>query len=108
MKYIFEDIIKTESIFLIIEEHFEDDEEKEYMKNVIRNTIHHKLMDLVLDELDVEKRMIFLAGVEDENEHQSLLEKLKNWIDSFEEKIHLRAKEAETEIIDLIVVTNPV
>jgi len=102
MKYIFEDIIETESIFLVIEEHFEDDAEKEYMKNVIRDTIHHKLMDLVLDELDAEKKVIFLAGVEDENEHRSLLERLKDWVDDFEEKIHLRAKEAEIEMIDLI------
>jgi len=102
MKYIFEDIIETESIFLIIEKHFDDDAEKEHMKNVIRDTIHHKLMDLILDELDVEKRVVFLAGVEDENEHPSLLERLRDWIDSFEEKIRLKAKEAETEMIDLI------
>lgn len=102
MKFIFEEIIETESVFLIIEEHFEDDAEKEYMKNVVRDTIHHKLMDLVLDELDAEKKLIFLAGVEDENEHPSLLSRLREWVESFEEKIRLRAKEAETEMITLI------
>jgi len=102
MKYIFEDIIETESIFLIVEKHFEDDVEKEHMKNLIRDTVHHKLMDLVLDELDAEKRVIFLAGVGDENEHQSLMGRLKEWIDGFEEKIRIRAKEAETEMIALI------
>jgi hypothetical protein len=102
MKYIFDDIIEIESIFLIIEEHFDDDVEKAYMKNVTRDIIHHRLMDMVLDELDVEKKMIFLAGVEDENEHQSLLERLRGWVDDFEEKIRGRAKEAETEIMLLI------
>jgi hypothetical protein len=102
MKYIFDDIVKTESVFLIIERHFDDAEEKERMKDVIRDTIHHKLLDLILDELDVEKRMLFLAGVENENEHQSLLERLKDWITDFDEKVRLKAKEAETEIIALI------
>jgi hypothetical protein len=104
MKYIFEDIIETKRIFLVIEEHFEDDEEKEYMKNVVRDTIQHRIMDLILDELDAEKKLILLNSVEDENEHESLVERLRGWIDGFEDKIRLRAKEAETEIVNLIIV----
>ncbi|MBU0649671.1 hypothetical protein KKG63_00500 [Patescibacteria group bacterium] len=103
MKYIFDDIVKIDHLFLIIEQQFEDDAEKEYLKNVIRDTIHHKLLDLVLDELDEEKRMIFLTGLEDETAHPNLLERLKEWIDRFEEKICLKTQEAETELIMLIV-----
>ncbi|OGC70020.1 hypothetical protein A2415_01520 [candidate division WWE3 bacterium RIFOXYC1_FULL_39_7] len=102
MKYIFEEIIQTDNIFLIIEEHFDDDTEKEYMKNVIRDTIHHKLMDMVLDELDEEKRVLFLAEADDESKHPNLLERLKEWVDRFEDKIHSRAREAESEMINLI------
>jgi hypothetical protein len=104
MKYIFEEIIKTENVLVLIEKHFEDAEEQEYMKNVIRDTVHHKLLDLVLDELDAEQKLLFLAELEDENKHQNLLEKLKGWIGNFEEKLHLRAKEAETEMMKLIEV----
>jgi hypothetical protein len=102
MKYIFEEIISTENIFLVIEKQFKDAEEKEYMKNIVKDTMHHKLMDLVLDELDAEKRIYFLAAVEDEEKHPSLLEKLKEWIENFEEKVHLKAKESEDEILKLI------
>ena len=104
MKYIFEDIIQTDSIFLVIEHHFEDIAEKDYMKNVVRDTIHHKLLDMVLDELDHEKRMEFLAEIDEEKNHPSLLERLKVWIENFEEKLHFRAKEAEDEMLKLIEV----
>ncbi|MFH1295515.1 MAG: hypothetical protein ABIH84_02980 [bacterium] len=103
MNYIFDDIVKIDHLFLIIEEQFEDDAEQAYLKNVIKDIIHHKLLDLVLDELDEEKKVIFLTGLEDENTHPNLLERLREWIDRLEEKICLKAREAETELIALIV-----
>jgi hypothetical protein len=104
MNYIFEDIVETQSILLIIEEHFEDAAERTHMKNLVKDTIHHKVLDLVLDELDAEHKLLLLAGIEDETQHQSLLERLKDWIEGFEDKIRFRAKEAETELIQLITV----
>ena len=102
MKYIFESIIKTESIFLVIEEHFTDAREKEHVKAVIRDTIHHQLVDMILDELDAEQRTLFLIEIDDETKHQTWLEKLGAKIENFEEKLHLRAKESETEMLGLI------
>jgi len=102
MKYIFEEIIKTDEIFMIIEQHFEETTEKEYMKHLVKDTMHHKLLDLVLDELDEDRKIIFLAGADNESEHKGLLDKLKAWVDNFEDKLSHRAKEAEAEMVNLI------
>jgi hypothetical protein len=106
MKYIFENIVKTESIFLIVEEHFEGATEREHLKNIIRDTMHHQLVDLVLDELDFEKKTLFLMELDDETKHQNLLERLTGWIENFEEKLHLRARDAEAEMLSLFLEKN--
>lgn len=51
MKYIFDDIVQTENIFILIDQHFDDAAEREHMKHLVRDTLHHQLMDLILDEL---------------------------------------------------------
>ena len=104
MKYIFEEIIKTEDLFIKIEQHFEVESEREHMKNVVRNTLHHQLVDLILDELNHEQRLEFLIEIEDEEKHPSLLERLREWVEGFEEKLHLQTKEAEVEMLGLFEV----
>lgn len=101
MKYIFEEIIKTEDLFMKVEQHFEVESEREHMLNLIRNTLHHQLVDLVLDELNHDQRLEFLIEIENEEKHPSLLERLREWIENFEEKLHLRTKEAEVEMLGL-------
>lgn len=102
MTYIFEKIINTGEIFIIIESHFDDPDEQEHIKTLVRDTIHHKLVDMVLDELEEENKALFLKDIDNEEKHQSLLDQLKSWIENFEEKLHLKAKEAESEIMTLI------
>jgi hypothetical protein len=102
MKYIFEEIIKDKTIFVLIEEHFTDVEERDHIKSIVNDTFHHKLVDAVLDELDQAQRLLFLAEVDDEKKHEPLLDKLRYWIEDLEVKLHLRAKEAEDEMLKLI------
>ncbi len=102
MKYIFEDIIQTQEIFITIEKHFDDEEEKEHMFNLVKNTFHHQLMDVVMDEITHDQKVIFLVEIEDETKHEGLLERLKEWVIDLDEKLHLRAKEAESEMLYLI------
>lgn len=102
MKYIFEEIISTENILMIIEEHFEDASEKLYMRNLVQDIVHHKLMDLVLDELAHEQKLLFLQAVPNEDAHQEMLLSLREWIENFEEKLHNKTKESENEMLLLI------
>ncbi len=102
MKYIFEDIIETKNIYLVIDENCPDDETKQYLITVVKDVIHHKIVDLVLDELDEEKRVIFIEKLDDSAQHQEILSKLSGWISDFEHKVISRVKETEKELIKLI------
>lgn len=102
MKYIFEEIISADNILMIIEEHFEDASEKQYMRNLIQDIVHHKLMDLVLDELEYEQKLLFLEAVSDESMHQYMLITLGNWIKNFEQKVKQKVDESEEEMLNLL------
>ena len=102
MNYIFDEIIETEIIFKVIDEKCPDKKEKEYLVALVKDTIHHKVVDFVLDELDEEKQIIFLSKLDDEESHKGTIEKLKEWIEDFEVKVGTKVKEAEAELISLI------
>ncbi len=102
MKYIFEEIISADNILMIIEEHFEDASEKLYMQNLVQDIVHHKLMDLVLDELDHEQKLLFLEAVTDEAMHQNMLIALGEWIKNFEQKVRQKVDESEEEMLNLL------
>jgi hypothetical protein len=104
MKYIFDEIIETKDIYLLIDKHAPDDKTKQYLVTVVKDVIHHKVVDLVLDELDEERKTIFIEEIEDETKHQGVLAKLKDWIVDFEQKAVNKIKEAEKELIELIKV----
>ena len=102
MKYIFEDIIETKDIYLVIDEHAPDDETKQYLITVVKDIIHHKVVDFVLDELDEEKKVIFIEKLDDESQHRDILGKLSSWIADFEQKVVSKVKEAEKELVKLV------
>lgn len=106
MRYIFEDIIETKDIYLVIDEHAPDDETKQYLITIVKDVIHHKVVDLVLDELDEEKRVIFIEKLDDESQHQEILIKLSGWISDFEQKVVLKVKETEKELMKLMSKTS--
>jgi hypothetical protein len=102
MAYIFRKYVKIEKIHAIVDEHFEDSGENADMKKVVDDIMHHHLMDLVLDSLDETKRTHFLANVDNDITHDSLLSDLHEWIEDFEAKIHSRIQEVEKEILALL------
>lgn len=102
MKYIFEDTIETKDIYLVIDEYTADNETKQYLITVVKDIIHHKIVDLVLDELDEEKKIIFIEKLDDESQHHDILSKLSGWITDFELKVVSKVKEAEKELVKLM------
>ncbi len=102
MNYFFETIAKTEDVYLLIDQHFDDEAENTQMKNVVKDILHHKLLDLVLEELSSEQQTIFLIELEDQENHLGIVEKLREWISGFEDKVRLKVKEVEAEILSLI------
>lgn len=102
MNYFFETIAKTENVYLLIDQHFEDGLENAQMKNVVKDILHHKLLDLVLDELSSEQQTTFLIEIEDQENHIGIVGKLREWISDFEDKVQIKVKEVEAEILSLI------
>jgi hypothetical protein len=102
MKYIFEEITRTETIYRLIDETCETQADKDHLVTVVKDTVHHKLVDMVLDELTDEQKLHFLEHIDDEAAHPTLLETLKKWVVDFETKLSSKAKEAEDELLLVI------
>src|SRR5690349_4999544 len=102
MKYLFENLVATDEIYLLIEQHCPDETERDYIFMIIKDTIHHKVVDLILDELDEEKRLFVMTNIDNVHQHENLLRSLSEWIEDFELKVLARIKETEKELIELI------
>ncbi len=102
MKYLFDELIETKDVYLIIDQSNPSAKDREYLVTIVKDTIHHKLVDLVLDELSSEQQMYFLEKIDNENHHPELLNKLGKWINDFELKVVRRVQEAEQEILELL------
>jgi hypothetical protein len=102
MKYIFEEFVETKEVYSLIDAQNPTLEDREYMVTIVKDTIYHKLIDLVLDELGDDQKVEFLSKLENENNHTYLLSKLSTWIKDFELKIVERTKLAENEIVQLL------
>lgn len=100
--YIFKRYVKITKIYSLVDEHFTDSTENAHVKKMVDDIMHHKLLDMVLDELDDEKKTHVLAHIDNEISHDSLITDLKDWIEDFEAKVEARIKEAEAEILKLI------
>lgn len=99
MKYIFDEIVETKDIYLVIDENAPDEETRQYLITVVKDVIHHKVVDMVLDELDEEKKVFFIDQLEDENQYRSILSSLSTWILDFEAKVISKVKQTEKELL---------
>ena len=110
MKYLFEEIIQIKTVHLKLNELNLADEEKEELLEIMKSTIHHKVIDLILSELTDEEKEIFLSQVipspgEESSEafpKDVSLNVLRDRINNLEEKVKEKVKEAEEELIALL------
>ena len=103
MNYFFEEIIQIQKIPVVIADNTTDSVEQEYLLEVAKATIHHKVLDLVLSELAEPYKLEFLQIIEVADSHKSVIDKLKGWLDDIEDKIRAKVQESEEEIIVLLV-----
>lgn len=117
MKYLFEEIIQIKTVHLKLNEMDLANQEKEELLEIMKSTVHHKVIDLILSELTDEEKEIFLEGIStgggfsDMDEQSSRSSELKNRqylsvlrdrINNLETKIKEKVKEAEEELILLL------
>jgi hypothetical protein len=104
-KYLFEEIIEVKKISLVISANAKDDKDKKYLTELAKSTINHKVLDLILDELDPDKKQNFIKKYYDELGNTGvadIIKDLKKWITDFEKKVEKKVIEAEEELVQLI------
>ncbi|HSX39235.1 MAG TPA: hypothetical protein VLI92_01455 [Candidatus Saccharimonadales bacterium] len=102
MKYFYEEITEIHEIPELIKSSTDNADEQEQLLEIVRSTIHHKVLDLIFRELDVVQQQEFLEYIETADNQSSVIDKLKEWISDVEQKILLKVKQAEQEIIEAI------
>jgi hypothetical protein len=102
MKYIFEEKVETSIVFEEASKKAESPEDERYLHAVLKDIFHHKLVDMVLDELTEAQKADFLSKIDDELLHDTILVDLKNWIMNFEIKLTQRIIEVEKELLGII------
>lgn len=78
------------------------EDEKIKIIELIEDTIHHRVIHVILDHLDHEHHIFFLEQFKQNPHHESILEFLKGKIISVEDKIKDVADETKFEILATI------
>ena len=108
MKYLFEEIVQIKTVHLKLNEMNLAGEEKGELLEIMKSTVHHKVIDLILSELTNEEKEIFLEGVSNNNgfsdihKNKQFLSVLGDRINNLEIKIKEKVKEAEEELLLLL------
>ena len=103
MKYFFEEIIEIERIPTLLASDEFSENERQYLLNLAKSSIHHKVIDLVLTELaDEQMKLFFIEALDTSEDHASTLEMLKAKVEGIEEKVVILVKEAELELEKLM------
>ena len=102
MKFLFEEVIEIPDVNSKVSELEVSDEEKAYLLEVARSTIHHKVLDALLCDCDNDEKVYVLETIAIGNDNRTTLEVLKEKISDLEEKIINAVKDAEKELLELI------
>lgn len=105
MKYFYEEITQ---LTIITPETFGTEADKNDVAEileVVKSTVHHKVIDHILNELNDQMKEEFIHILAKSDSHSSTLNKLKIHIKDIEEKVIEVVKKAEQEIYDIITAT---
>lgn len=103
MKYFYEEITQ---LTIITNDFFDKKADKKEVAEIIelaKSTVHHKVIDHVLSELDDQMKEEFIQLLEKRDTHKHTLEKLKEHIKDMEEKVIDVVRKAEKELHDIII-----
>lgn len=103
MKYFFEEITEIKIINPKLQELEFDEEEIEYLLSLARSIAHHKVIDMILTELEESHKESFLERLAENHKWKELALNLKNQIKDFEGKVAEKVREVEEELLSLII-----
>ncbi len=99
MTYFFEEITEIKEITLFIESNCDDDHEKCELIDIVKETIHHKVLDSILDLLDQDQKEELLLLHYNKAENKTIVEKAKEWVAELEDVVKEKVREYEQELI---------
>lgn len=104
MKYFYSHLIEIQSLVIELDKMELDPREKSHLAHLIDSTLHHHILDTVLDQLDLKDKEIFLSHLA-KNDHtkiwkflnekvEKIEEKIKNTSEQLKQRLHQDLKEA--------------
>lgn len=79
-----------------------EEAEKEQILEMVDHIFHHRLLAVVLEELEGEEKLTFVELI-DSGDHLSVVEFVKTKVVNLEEKIRITAQEVHQQIIEDIL-----
>lgn len=98
-KFFWDHLYHLDEVKLTLDKHGLKEEEKIQLLEVVGQTIHLRVVDIILTHLPKEKHQQFLDAFSSEPHHPGLLENLKKDITDLETKIITVAHQVKQEIL---------
>lgn len=105
MKYFYEEITELKIVTHELFGPEVDKKEADKIMDVVRSTVHHKVLDEILSLLDEKTKEEFYEILSKDTSHKTSVEKLKIYISDIEKKVADAVDRAEKEIYKLIIGT---
>lgn len=86
MKYFYSHLIEIQSLVIELDKMELDPREKSHLAHLIDSTLHHHVLDTVLDQLSPSDKEVFLNHLA-LNDHTKIWKFLNEKVDKIEEKI---------------------
>jgi ribosome recycling factor len=96
-RYFYTHIIDTSSLSLELGGMDMKPDERVHLSSLIDSSIHHAVLDLVLSELNVSDKKVFLTHLASE-EHDKVWKLLNSKIENIEDKIRKAANDLKQEL----------
>lgn len=99
-KTFFSHLLDTDQLIMLVERYLEVEEEKLEILDMIDSTLHHRVMDRVLHELDEGHHEIFIAEYSRDPGDEELLFFLKKHIPDIEDVIRSESKSTQASLFE--------
>lgn len=98
MRYFYSHLIEIESVLVKLDRLDLKQDHKKHLAALVDSHLHHTVLDVILSQLDVEDKVIFLQKLKDDPQDPKLLEFLNQKVDKIEDKIKAAAKKLSDEL----------
>jgi len=98
-KHFYSEVISLEVVVTTLDELAMSPKEKEHLTLLAEEMLHHKILDMVLTELNEEDKKVFLLLLLDES-HDQVWEHLTGKIEDLHTKLKSVAKEIEESLLE--------